>query len=245
MPASNSKERIPKTFSLITTCDPDITIMYSFAKKLDFLAKEYRFYITWLVVDGLNTFKKEPHNLNTVLANVKLIWHSPDQRISQIDAFNVGLHKSTDFPVFLMAPDMKENLYDIPIFLEKISKGFDIVAAWRFSRVGVSRPRRILTSAFNLLMRHLFNIPMHDFNTCMSLLSQDATMNWVNTPKDCPSKSLYVVCKHRDSIAEVPISVKEIAGRRSTYTTRARLETGLLRIKEALFFFLWYNFNKS
>ena len=54
---------------------------------------------------------------------------------------------------------------DIPIFLEKIAAGYDIVSGWRKNRVDNFWMRRIPSRMANWLMAKLSGVDIHDFGT--------------------------------------------------------------------------------
>src|SRR5213078_4356664 len=54
---------------------------------------------------------------------------------------------------------------DIPMFLEKISEGYDIVSGWRKVRIDNLWLRRIPSKCANWLMAKLSGVDIHDFGT--------------------------------------------------------------------------------
>ena len=238
---SRSKHSNMLPFTLIITSDPDTDVMRSFIEHLSVFASNHHIRISLHLIDSLNLFDSQPQNLKSKLKGVDFFWHKPPRNLSQVEAMDFGIQTSMIHPVLFMAPDMKDNIVDIPSFFQKAENGSEIVAAWRVSRHGVSVSRRALTIAFNFVVRHLAGVPLHDFNTCMSLLSKNAVTSWLNAPQGCPSVSLYVLSKHKDRTAEVPITIYEIPGKASTFTPQLRFRTGLRRIKEVICFRVWHS----
>src|ERR1022692_2304023 len=61
--------------------------------------------------------------------------------------------------------DLQPDPADIPVFLEKIAAGYDIVSGWRKVRVDNFWMRRIPSRMANWLMAKLSGVDIHDFGT--------------------------------------------------------------------------------
>ena len=55
--------------------------------------------------------------------------------------------------------------HDIPLFLQKLREGYDIVSGWRKERIDNFVMRRIPSRAANWLMAKLSGVDLHDFGT--------------------------------------------------------------------------------
>ncbi len=64
-----------------------------------------------------------------------------------------------------MDGDLQHDPTDIPLFLEKISEGYDIVSGWRKQRIDNLWLRRIPSRCANWLMAKLSGVDIHDFGT--------------------------------------------------------------------------------
>ena len=64
-----------------------------------------------------------------------------------------------------MDGDLQHDPADIPVFLEKIAAGYDIVSGWRKVRVDNFWMRRIPSRMANWLMAKLSGVDIHDFGT--------------------------------------------------------------------------------
>jgi hypothetical protein len=64
-----------------------------------------------------------------------------------------------------MDGDLQHDPADIPLFLEKIAAGYDIVSGWRKLRVDNFWMRRIPSRMANWLMAKLSGVDIHDFGT--------------------------------------------------------------------------------
>jgi glycosyltransferase involved in cell wall biosynthesis len=67
--------------------------------------------------------------------------------------------------IIAMDGDLQHDPADIPLFLEKISAGYDIVSGWRKVRVDNFWMRRIPSRMANWLMAKLSGVEIHDFGT--------------------------------------------------------------------------------
>lgn len=228
-----------ETIVILTTVDPDFGVMCLFAEKLSSFAASTNTKVVWRAVNGLRVHSMRYGELQEVVTGVTLDWIDPPRKLPQAESVYLGLKASCGMPALIMSPDMYENVQDIPSFLQFLDQGFEIVAGWRISRVGVSPVRRTLTSVFNFMVRSAYGLAVHDFNTCMGALSIDAVHCILNTPSGCPSPPLYVACKYRDRTAEVPIIVTEAPGRKSSYTFTLLVVLALFRIREIVMFFFW------
>src|SRR5579885_954625 len=67
--------------------------------------------------------------------------------------------------IIAMDGDLQHDPADIPIFLEKIAEGYDIVSGWRKQRIDNLWLRRIPSRCANWLMAKLSGVEIHDFGT--------------------------------------------------------------------------------
>jgi glycosyltransferase involved in cell wall biosynthesis len=67
--------------------------------------------------------------------------------------------------IIAMDGDLQHDPGDIPLFLEKIAAGYDIVSGWRKVRVDNFWMRRIPSRMANWLMAKLSGVDIHDFGT--------------------------------------------------------------------------------
>ena len=67
--------------------------------------------------------------------------------------------------IIAMDGDLQHDPADIPIFLEKIAEGYDIVSGWRKRRIDNLWLRRIPSRCANWLMAKLSGVDIHDFGT--------------------------------------------------------------------------------
>ena len=87
------------------------------------------------------------------------------RNFGQTSALAAGFdHAKGDF-IIAMDGDLQHDPSDIPMFLEKIREGYDIVSGWRKERVDNFLLRRIPSRCANWMMAKLSGVNLHDFGT--------------------------------------------------------------------------------
>jgi glycosyltransferase involved in cell wall biosynthesis len=80
------------------------------------------------------------------------------------DALAAGFEHATGDYVITMDGDLQHDPSDIPLFLEKIDEGYDVVCGWRMQRPGDSfLAKRMPSRVANWLMARFSGVPIHDF----------------------------------------------------------------------------------
>ncbi len=87
------------------------------------------------------------------------------RNFGQTSALAAGFDHSRGDYVIAMDGDLQHDPADIPIFLEKIAEGYDIVSGWRKQRIDNLWLRRIPSRCANWLMAKLSGVEIHDFGT--------------------------------------------------------------------------------
>ena len=67
--------------------------------------------------------------------------------------------------IIAMDGDLQHDPNDIPMFLEKIAEGYDIVSGWRKQRIDNFWLRRLPSRVANWMMAKLSGVDIHDFGT--------------------------------------------------------------------------------
>ncbi len=87
------------------------------------------------------------------------------RNFGQTSALAAGFdHASGEF-ILAMDGDLQHDPNDIPLFLEKLAEGYDVVSGWRKERVDNFVLRRIPSACANWLMAKLSGVAIHDFGT--------------------------------------------------------------------------------
>ena len=75
--------------------------------------------------------------------------------------------------IIAMDGDLQHDPNDIPLFLEKIAAGYDIVSGWRKVRVDNFWMRRIPSRIANWMMAKISGVDIHDFGTTFKAYRRD------------------------------------------------------------------------
>ncbi len=87
------------------------------------------------------------------------------RNFGQTSALAAGFDHAKGEYVIAMDGDLQHDPADIPLFLEKIHEGFDIVSGWRKERVDNFIMRRVPSRIANWTMAKLSGVDIHDFGT--------------------------------------------------------------------------------
>jgi glycosyltransferase involved in cell wall biosynthesis len=87
------------------------------------------------------------------------------RNFGQTSALAAGFdHASGEF-ILAMDGDLQHDPNDIPLFLEKLAEGYDVVSGWRKERVDNYLLRRFPSRCANWLMAKFSGVDIHDFGT--------------------------------------------------------------------------------
>ncbi len=87
------------------------------------------------------------------------------RNFGQTSALAAGFDHARGEYIIAMDGDLQHDPADIPIFLEKIAEGYDIVSGWRKVRIDNYWLRRFPSRCANWLMAKLSGVDIHDFGT--------------------------------------------------------------------------------
>jgi len=87
------------------------------------------------------------------------------RNFGQTSALAAGFAQASGKYVIAMDGDLQHDPGDIPMFLDKLSEGYDIVSGWRKQRIDNFWLRRFPSRCANWLMAKLSAVEIHDFGT--------------------------------------------------------------------------------
>ena len=122
-----------------------------------------RSYDLFFVDDGSNDGSREELR--------RLINHDPShvrfielrRNFGQTAAIAAGIDHSKGDVVVTIDADMQNDPADIPMLLEKIEEGFDVVSGWRVNRKDRLLTRRLPSRAANWLISVVTGVKLHDY----------------------------------------------------------------------------------
>lgn len=95
------------------------------------------------------------------------------RNFGQTSALAAGFNNAQGDYVIAMDGDLQHDPNDIPLFVEKINEGFDVVSGWRKVRIDHLVLRRIPSRCANWLMAKLSGVDIHDFGTTFKAYRRD------------------------------------------------------------------------
>jgi glycosyltransferase involved in cell wall biosynthesis len=95
------------------------------------------------------------------------------RNFGQTAALAAGFDNAEGEYVIAMDGDLQHDPDDIPLFLEQIAAGYDIVSGWRKQRIDNLWLRRIPSRCANWLMARLSGVHIHDFGTTFKAYRRD------------------------------------------------------------------------
>lgn len=78
-------------------------------------------------------------------------------------AYHAGFRAASGDFVITMDTDLQDEPGEIPIFLDELEKGTDMVVGWKHEGKGVAE-RRLPSKFFNMVLRRVTGLQLHDFN---------------------------------------------------------------------------------
>lgn len=111
-------------------------------------------------VDGTFSLLREIAAVDSRVIVVKL-----RRNFGQTAGLAAGFDHARGEYIIAMDGDLQHDPADIPLFLEKIAEGYDIVSGWRKNRVDNFWLRRIPSRCANWMMAKLSGVDIHDFGT--------------------------------------------------------------------------------
>jgi len=111
-------------------------------------------------VDGTFALLREIAAVDSRVTVVKL-----RRNFGQTAGLAAGFDNARGEYIIAMDGDLQHDPSDIPVFLEKIAEGYDIVSGWRKQRIDNLWLRRIPSKIANWMMAKLSGVEIHDFGT--------------------------------------------------------------------------------
>jgi len=115
------------------------------------------------VLNGL--FAKDP-------AHVRLIVFR--RNFGQTAAIAAGIDHATGEVVVLSDADLQNDPADIPMLLDKLEEGYDVVSGWRKDRKDTYLTRTLPSNAANWLISTVTGVHLHDYGCTLKAYRRDA-----------------------------------------------------------------------
>lgn len=126
------------------------------------------------------------------------------KNFGQSAALQAGFKQAEGEIVIAMDGDLQHFPEDIPLFLEKMSEGYDIVSGWREDRKDAFLTRRLPSLVANWLMAKLSGVELRDFGTTFKAYRKEVIKN-VNLYGELHRFIPALASNMGISVAEIPI----------------------------------------
>ncbi|MGA9349055.1 MAG: glycosyltransferase family 2 protein [Anaerolineae bacterium] len=112
--------------------------------------------------------------------------HEGDERLKvirfrrnfgQTAAFAAGFDRSQGQVVITMDADLQNDPADIPLLLEKIEEGYDVVSGWRLHRQDPFLTRRLPSMIANWLISQVTGVRLHDYGCSLKAYRREVVKN--------------------------------------------------------------------
>jgi glycosyltransferase involved in cell wall biosynthesis len=127
------------------------------------------------------------------------------RNFGQTPAIAAGLDHSEGEIVVLMDADMQNDPQDIPLLLEKIEEGYDVVSGWRINRKDTFLTRTLPSRIANKLISIVTGVHLHDYGCTLKAYRREVITGfrlYGEMHRFIPAYAGYVGAK----IIEVPVS---------------------------------------
>lgn len=88
------------------------------------------------------------------------------------EALAYGCSHSRGSIIIMLDADLQDNPSDVPILLNKLKEGYDLVVGWRKKRYD-SAGKRLSSCLFNAGTRWLSNVSLHDYNCGLKVMKRE------------------------------------------------------------------------
>lgn len=123
----------------------------------------------------------------------------------QTIALGVGVRSAQGEIIITMDGDLENHPEDIPLLLEKMSEGYDVVSGWRRDRWSGRRiTRRIPSRIANALVSRLCGVPLHDMG-CTLKAYRAEVLRSISFSGDIHRLLIAYLARHGVKIAEIPV----------------------------------------
>src|ERR1019366_3885702 len=95
------------------------------------------------------------------------------RNFGQTSALAAGFDHAAGEYILAMDGDLQHDPNDIPLFIEKLVEGYDVVSGWRKVRIDNFVLRRFPSRCANWLMAKLSGVDIHDFGTTFKAYRRD------------------------------------------------------------------------
>lgn len=96
------------------------------------------------------------------------------RNFGQTAAIAAGLDYARGEIIVLLDADMQNDPADIPMMLEKLDEGYDLVSGWRKRRQDTYLTRTLPSNLANMLISRVTGVPLHDYGCTLKAYRREA-----------------------------------------------------------------------
>lgn len=122
--------------------------------------------------DGTWEKLKEQANLVPHLRLIRL-----RRNFGQTAAMSAGIHKANGQVIVTLDADLQNDPDDIPLLLERVDRGADVVSGWRKDRKDPFIHRKLPSLFANALISRVTGVPIHDFGCTLKAYRREVLEN--------------------------------------------------------------------
>ncbi|WP_339138002.1 MAG: glycosyltransferase family 2 protein [Candidatus Electrothrix sp. GW3-4] len=97
------------------------------------------------------------------------------RNFGQTAAMSAGFDYATGDVIVTMDGDMQNDPHDIPIFLEKMEEGYELVSGWRYDRQDPFLNRRLPSMIANKIISVVTGVHLHDYGCTLKTFRKEIT----------------------------------------------------------------------
>jgi glycosyltransferase involved in cell wall biosynthesis len=95
------------------------------------------------------------------------------RNFGQTAAIAAGIDHAHGDVIVLIDADLQNDPHDIPMMLEKIEEGYDVVSGWRVKRQDAFLTRTVPSRIANWLISKVTGVPLHDYGCTLKAYRRD------------------------------------------------------------------------
>lgn len=99
------------------------------------------------------------------------------RNFGQTAAMSAGFDYAAGDVIITMDGDLQNDPVDIPMFLEKIREGYDVVSGWRHKRQDPFLNRRLPSMIANRIISWITGVKLHDYGCSLKAFKKDVAEN--------------------------------------------------------------------
>ncbi|MCG2661274.1 MAG: glycosyltransferase family 2 protein [Kiritimatiellae bacterium] len=99
------------------------------------------------------------------------------RNFGQTAAMSAGMHQAKGEIMVTLDADLQNDPDDIPLLLERMDRGFDVVSGWRKDRKDPFIHRRLPSLIANALISRVTGVPIHDFGCTLKAYRREVLEN--------------------------------------------------------------------